>query len=344
MVLSVKRFNRYIKKHGLRRGNKTSRRSQTKGENSKEENGLSCFGYGKVGHLRSECLELIKSKGKASSSDKSKGRKAYIAWEDDEVSSKKNDSENDEIAQLCFMGQRKKSIEVSDRNSKFNPSYDELHNILVEMHEDAMNAFKTIGTQKKIILKLEAEIEKIRKDFENFKNEHASLKKELFATPPKESPTIDVPKSLNLEDINTCLAYPRLLLEIVSLKSKIEQVSSASMNLANRFTKPSSFKKSPKKMLKNKNRKNKTHEHKIRCSYCREIRHTTPHCHVMKTLVPKGIMMWVPKLFTFVTNPKDLTCVGDLNHLYECLATLQRKCYLDSGCSRHITGDTSNVY
>jgi hypothetical protein len=49
----------------------------------------------------------------------SKRRRAYIAWEDDEVSSTKSDSENDEIDQLCFMGQRKKSIEVSDRNSNF---------------------------------------------------------------------------------------------------------------------------------------------------------------------------------------------------------------------------------
>jgi hypothetical protein len=34
------------------------------------------------------------------------------------------------------------------------------------MHGDAMNAFKTIRTQKRTILKLEAEIAKIRKDFE----------------------------------------------------------------------------------------------------------------------------------------------------------------------------------
>lgn len=102
------------------------------------------------------------------------------------------------------MGQRKKSIEVSDRNFKFNPSYDELQNVLVEMHEDAMNAFKTIGTQKRTILKLEAKIEKMRKDFENFKNKHASLGKELFAIPPKESVTIDVPKFSKTEDINTC--------------------------------------------------------------------------------------------------------------------------------------------
>jgi hypothetical protein len=49
----------------------------------------------------------------------------------------------------------------------------------------------------------------MRKDFEDFKNEHASLKKEIFAIPSKVSPTIDDPKSSN-EDINSCLACPRL--------------------------------------------------------------------------------------------------------------------------------------
>ena len=43
--------------------------------------------------------------------------RAYIAWEDVESSSTKSDSENDEIDQLWFMGQRKKSIKVSDRKS-----------------------------------------------------------------------------------------------------------------------------------------------------------------------------------------------------------------------------------
>ena len=52
----------------------------------------------------------------------------------------------------------------------------------------------------------------MRKDFENFKNEHASVMKEIFAIPSKDSPTIDDPKSSN-EDINVCLACPRLQLD-----------------------------------------------------------------------------------------------------------------------------------
>jgi len=65
MVRFVKRFNRYIEKNGLRSSDKnslSSRKSQTKGETSKDENGLNCFGCGKFGHLRSKCPDLIKSK------------------------------------------------------------------------------------------------------------------------------------------------------------------------------------------------------------------------------------------------------------------------------------------
>jgi len=69
------------------------------------------------------------------------------------------------------MGQHKptrpknKLLEVSGSDSDSNPSYDELKNALIEMHGDAMNAFKKIGSQKRTVLKLEAEILKIKKDF-----------------------------------------------------------------------------------------------------------------------------------------------------------------------------------
>jgi len=59
--------------------------------------------------------------------------------------------ENDEVANLCFMVQQRqknKLLKVSDSNSDFNPSYNELQNVLIEMHGDAMNAFKKIGSQR----------------------------------------------------------------------------------------------------------------------------------------------------------------------------------------------------
>ena len=126
---------------------------------------------------------------------------------------------------------------------------------------------------------MEADIIKIKKDFENLKKEHASLKKKQFVIPPKESPSVNVSKSPKSKDIGTCEVFPRLQFDIVSLKSKIEQASSASINFATRSPKTtnSHFKKLPKRGFQNKYCNSKIHEHKLRCNYCREIGHTTPH-------------------------------------------------------------------
>lgn len=64
------------------------------------------------------------------------------------------------------MGQQRqteKPLEVSDSDSDFNPSYNELKNVFIEMHGDVPNAFKKSVSQKRTILKLEAKILKLRK-------------------------------------------------------------------------------------------------------------------------------------------------------------------------------------
>jgi len=57
---------------------------------------------------------------------------------------------------------------------------------------------------------------------------------------------------------------------------------------------------------KNRNH-SKTHAPTIRCHYCGISGHTTPHCRRIE--VPKGVMMWVPKV-TCEIHPKAPTCVG----------------------------------
>jgi hypothetical protein len=39
----------------------------------------------------------------------------------------------------------------------------------------------------------------------------------------------------------------------------------------------------------------------------------TPHLIAVQILVLKGLMGWVPKQYTYFTNPKDPTYVGELN-------------------------------
>jgi len=57
--LFVRCFNRYIQKNGLRCSDKNmvnSRKTKLKWEVGKEKNGPSCFGCGKIGHLKNTKL------------------------------------------------------------------------------------------------------------------------------------------------------------------------------------------------------------------------------------------------------------------------------------------------
>jgi len=119
---------------------------------------LNFYGCRNGSHLRNECLELAKAKGKSNSFGKSRGRRAYIAWEEDDATFILCDLENDEVSHLCFIGQKKKrnGVTYSDSDSKFNPSYGELQKSLAHMHGDAINCFKKPSAQNKVIIKLEA--------------------------------------------------------------------------------------------------------------------------------------------------------------------------------------------
>jgi len=48
----------------------------------------------KIGHYKKECPELAKERGRSGFNRNSRGRKAYIAWEEDEVTSNTSDTEN----------------------------------------------------------------------------------------------------------------------------------------------------------------------------------------------------------------------------------------------------------
>jgi len=139
----VRRYNRYIKRNGLKHNDKNLvnfRKASMKGrESNNDEKVVSCYGCGKVGHYKNECSELAKERGRSGANRNSRGRKAYIAWEEDKVTSKTSDAENKDDDELCFTGQTKKaknevifSDSDSDSYSDFKPTYKDLQDSIEE--------------------------------------------------------------------------------------------------------------------------------------------------------------------------------------------------------------------
>lgn len=94
------------------------------------------------------------------------------------MSSTLNDSEKDEVSHLCLMRHKK------------------------------------IGTQKRVILTLQAKILKVKNDFETLKSEHASLVNEHIASPSIETPKVDLPKVPTCMDLGICESCLKLHEEI----------------------------------------------------------------------------------------------------------------------------------
>jgi len=85
MSLFVRRYNRYIKRNGLKHNDKNLvnfRKASRKGTKSdNDEKVVSCYACGKIGHYKNKSLELAKQRGRFRAKRSSKGRRAYIVWE-----------------------------------------------------------------------------------------------------------------------------------------------------------------------------------------------------------------------------------------------------------------------
>ena len=99
--LLTKRFSRFLKKKGRDR---TQQKKRYPKPNESNSSNYTCVGCGKTGHIKSECPNnQIKEKPFSKKVERSKGRRAYISWEENEVSSTSSSSTESEETNLCFM-------------------------------------------------------------------------------------------------------------------------------------------------------------------------------------------------------------------------------------------------
>jgi len=137
--LLVKRFGKYL----IRKGNKGNQKRYTSKQNdSSNISKFSCYNCGKQGHIKVECPNVNKEKGKVGDrkkEKKAKERRAYITWEDNDDSTSTSSQEGSEEANLCLKAEYESSSssQVSSLSSKDKNDYYQLLHDFEELHSEA---------------------------------------------------------------------------------------------------------------------------------------------------------------------------------------------------------------
>jgi len=134
-------------------------------------NKSTCYGCGEQGHIKVECPNNeIKEKADFKKEKRGKAKKAYVAWDDNEVSS--SSSFDDEEAKLCLKASVSSSM--SSSSSIKGNKYYQLLETFNETHEEAnrlalsLNRLKGLNNWLENRFKsLEEELGKTKEDFEN---------------------------------------------------------------------------------------------------------------------------------------------------------------------------------
>ncbi|XP_068483105.1 uncharacterized protein [Phaseolus vulgaris] len=99
--LLTKRFSRFLKKKSRYRNQQKRRYPKPNDSNSSN---YTCFGCGKTRHIKMDCPNnQSKDKSASKKVERSKGRRAYISWEENEVSSTSSSSTESEENNMCIM-------------------------------------------------------------------------------------------------------------------------------------------------------------------------------------------------------------------------------------------------
>ena len=175
LSLLSRKFSKFLKRNCNkdRFGNKKS--------NDFNSNNYTCFGCGEQGHIKADCPNKSKEKKTSCKEKKGKTKRAYIAWDENEVSSSSSSSSEDEKANICLVAENDdescSSSEVSSCDSLNEQNYSELLEAFQETHDEANrlvlsnNRLKDLNSWlEKKLKSLEEDLEKAKSDFEKLEN------------------------------------------------------------------------------------------------------------------------------------------------------------------------------
>ncbi|XP_058785608.1 uncharacterized protein LOC131660382 [Vicia villosa] len=103
--------------------------------------------------------------------------KAYVAWDDNEVSSS-SDSKSKEYANLAFMALHHSNDENDEVSNEFSIYDNDVQGAINELLNECKMLYRTVSTQEKQIKSLEEKIDTMQNDFEVEKKQYVDKEKQ----------------------------------------------------------------------------------------------------------------------------------------------------------------------
>lgn len=243
-----------------------------------------CYKCGEKGHIKSSCP--------LSQKRYTKGKRAYIAWDDKDTNSF-NELEN-EVAYSCFMANHEED-EVNSIESEYDLTYDELFTICKELNDESNKLRKIVSSSKKTSYTLESKIDILNKEIEILKE------KQVFVSEVSSCTSCENKK----ENILKCNDCNILKIEIEDLQNTLAKFTMGRENLniilANQkgtYNKAGLgyHPKNHEKLFRKFFRPNKTSSSPfVKCFYCGREGHTSSICNLRKNNDMNGKWKWISK-------------------------------------------------
>jgi len=298
--LLTKQFRKFIK---LKRRGKDQQFKRYTRKSDLNSNKLTCYGCGKQGHVKADYPNLA---NKEKSIDKKnykagKGRKAYIAWEEN-ASSSNSSSKEDIEGNPCFMAGKDSEVSSEDSSNSFNSTnYSSLLNAFQETHEEANKLARSNNRLKGMNNWLEARVKELEDEVLRLKTDldHYKTSSNLDSSRPAKCENCEVLQkkvnylittasklTMGIANLNAILGSQKCVFEKAGIGHQ--------PNFPRKQKKHSSFFETNAKQF----------SQPITCFYCMKRGHSVKDCKFRRFLVPKGLVRWVPKSTSNTVGPK----------------------------------------